>query len=197
MPTIRLIHIFPAIETQKKQCQYRQGTGESVEDYRLEGQSTETSVRCRAIEHLLYKHEISQANFLAIMSEFWQTNAFFTAFSGLTAGTILANWDAFAQAGTAVSSCIVGFILFLMAVWAFTLRKHNYHSFRLQRKLASIEARLRDVEGLAMDNDTALTIYEMRTDGARRALNVRGVWRIVPYSFAIAFAVLFISAVRA
>lgn len=140
----------------------------------------------RELEILLYKYELVQTGFLAVMSEFWQTNAFFTAFAGLAVGGIVTSWDDYAQAHVAATIPLTAVIVVLMLVWLLSIVRHNQHSYRLARHAFTLQTHIRQLEALDNGSPDALELFaDVWSRRPYRRPALRRVWTFVPAMFVV------------
>lgn len=147
------------------------------------------------IASTLHKYEVVQNAFLAIMNEFWQTNAFFTGFAALAIGGIVTNWQGYSSGYPIHIAALTALIVLLLVVWFLSLLKHIEYTYAYQRKLEDLENYLYEVE--SPESRSALTIYRDRHRAHERPLrySVRYVWLSVPLIAIIAIVALLVIAV--
>lgn len=131
---------------------------------------------------ILMQYQTLQQTISNIMSELWQTTAFFTSFTAVALGAILANWSKFLRMPVLASIGITAGLLYMMAIWYITTLKHNVYS-ELHLRHA------RELEELVPD----LTLYTRRAGVKTRLPSVRKLWLTAPIVFASAIVILEVS----
>lgn len=122
---------------------------------------------------------------VAIFAEFWQTNAFFTAFASISSVGVLSSWEEVAAAPAAtICSIALGF-LYLMGVWFITLFRHLSVTTLHISHAMELEAKY-----------PALCMFHRRQRLPPALVSIRRLWLSVPIGFSVATWVVVVVALR-